>query len=336
MDLETQENQENSEVSMEDTIRETLDKITTSNDDVIDDGNGEQEKPEKASQKRDESGKFAKADPVEGKQEQEQQPAAEKTTKKAPSSWRKEAQEKFLTLDPVAQNEILKREEDFHRGVESYKQKASIFDQLDKVISPFAENYRSEGKNAIQAVQELFALDHGLRHGTPQQKAAVVHEIMRIAGMTPETLAQAPKIDPNLSALEQRLNQLQAALRQRDEHTLRQQEQSLHSEISRWSQGKEHFETVRETMAALLHAEQAENLDEAYEMATWGNPTIRAQIIAKQQEAARAESTKKAQEAKRSAAVNVQRRGAIEPTSKPTGSMDDTLRETAKRLGIIQ
>lgn len=334
MDLETQENQEieTPEISMDDTIRAKLEEITARGD-MPEEAEAEAEKQARS---RDEKGKFAKAEqPAEAAPEEEKPAEEQKPVKKAPSSWRKEAQERFNSLDPVAQDEILKREEDFHRGVEAYKTKAQVFDQLDKIVSPFAENYKADGKNAMQAIQELFAFDHGLRHGTQQQKIAVVSEIMRRAGLTPETIAQVPPADQNYMALEQRLNEVQSALRQRDEIAMQNQERTLHSEIQRWANGKEHFENVREDMAALLQAGRAQTLDEAYDMAVWANPTARAQLIAKQQEAAKAEAAKKAQEAKRAASVNVQRRGAVETTSKKVGTMEDTIRETMQRLGVL-
>jgi hypothetical protein len=73
-------------------------------------------------------------------------------------------------------------------------------------------------------------------------------------------------------------------------------------------------------------------------MAIYANPTVRTQVLAKQQAETeaqrRAEATQKAREAKAAAAVNVSRKGTL-PAAKAVGTMDDTIRETAQRLGLI-
>ncbi len=48
----------------------------------------------------------------------------------------------------------------------------------------------------------------------------------------------------------------------------------------------------------------------------------------------RAEAVQKATAAKAAAAVNVSRKGAL-PSAKAIGTMDDTIRETAEKLGLI-
>lgn len=337
-DLETQTESTNTEVSMEDTLRATLEDIQ-SRGDLPEEVTGDTAATDPTAKARDASGKFTKTEENTDTSATSADPAvkneADKPVRKAPSSWRKEAQEKYATLDPTLQDEIDKREADFHKGLEPYKQKAQTFDAIDQALRPFAENLRREGANAIQAIQHFFGLDNTLRHGSPAQKAAVVKEIMQRAGLTPETLQNAPQIDPNLTAVQQQIRHLQASLQQRDQMQQQAEMAQLNSEIAKFANGKEHFETVRQDMAALLQAGRAQNLDEAYEQAVWANPNTRAALIAQQQEAQKAEASKKAQEARKAATVNIPKRGAISATSSKVGSMEDTIRENAKRLGII-
>ena len=112
----------------------------------------------------------------------------------------------------------------------------------------------------------------------------------------------------------------------------------LNSEIARFAQGKDHFDAVREDMAALLQAGRAQTLDDAYQMAIWANPATRAALIAKQQQeqdaARKANADLKAKDARKASAVNIPRRGSLAATA-PKGTMEDTIRAEATRLGLI-
>ena len=56
-----------------------------------------------------------------------------------PKGWKQEALDKFATLDPEIQAEVLQREDDFFKGIEQYKQAA----QYAKVIYvPLLGGYR--------------------------------------------------------------------------------------------------------------------------------------------------------------------------------------------------
>jgi len=91
-------------------------------------------------------------------------------------------------------------------------------------------------------------------------------------------------------------------------------------------------------MAGLLQAGLATDLNDAYEKAIYANPTVRAKVLAQQQEQAEAQrkaiAAQKAQAAKQASSVNVTRKGTM-AAAKPVGSMEDTIRETARELGIL-
>jgi len=91
-------------------------------------------------------------------------------------------------------------------------------------------------------------------------------------------------------------------------------------------------------MASLLTSGAAEGLEDAYDQAIRAHPTHGAAWLAKQladAEATRkAEAQRKAKDARQAAAVNVPRRGTLQ-AAKPVGSMEDTIRDEATRLGLI-
>ena len=60
-----------------------------------------------------------------------EEPATTTPTVRLPKGWKQEALDKFATLDPEIQAEVLQREDDFFKGIEQYKQAA----QYAKVVS---------------------------------------------------------------------------------------------------------------------------------------------------------------------------------------------------------
>ena len=302
--------------------------------------------------KRDDKGKFSKEKPLEATEEQtdtntseeEEKPATE--LKKAPTSWRKEAQEKFATLPPDIQDEVLKREQDIHKGVESYKEYASKGQTFERLTSPYLATINQLGATPEQATEHLFKTDHALRYGTPQQKIGIVQNIFRDYNISPQDVFDSfqnqPQVDPNVAALYQEINGLKAQQNNWLQSQQQRESDSLLQEVNTFSQGKEHIGTVENEMIALLpsivsqfpNISYQDKLQKAYDMAVFANPTTRAAELAKQQTVAKSEAQKKAQAAKQASSVNVTSRGTM-PVQKPLGSIDDTIRETARSLGMI-
>lgn len=316
--------------SMDDTIRETLrslqDKgITT-----------EQETPdapdtteEKARRIRDEKGKFAaKDEPVA-----ESAPVEEIPVKAAPNTWRKEVAEKWAALPPEVQAEVERREADFHRGIEQYKQAANFAQSMERAITPYASTLQSLNITADKAVSELMAADHRLRYGSPQEKSAYFAQLAQSYDIDLANMPEQQPIDPNLSAVQQRVQQLEGYIQQQTMMGQQREHETLNSEISRFAAdpSHSHFESVKGHMAALLQAGQAKDLADAYEQAVYANPTTRAAMLQQQAAAQREEAAKKAQAAKKAASVNVRNRPSM-PVSQPIGSMDDTIRATLRKL----
>lgn len=355
---------ENPEKSMEDTIRETYKSIESR-------GESEITKPPventaaKPAPTRDEAGKFTKLPQAEVKTEGK---PATPVTRKAPASWKKEAAEKYPALDPLLQEEIDRREGDFHkfyaavkpfipagaqgefkdqieavgREMGTLKHRAQVAEEFERSVAPYMATINSFGVSPVVAAAELFKADHQLRYGTPIQKLQMFQKIANDYGIDLRPLMQASQegqplqVDPNIEYLQQQVQGLHATLQAQQRERQQQEQNSVTTEIQQFAADPkyEHFETVRHDMAALLQAGRAKNMVEAYETAVWANPTTRQIMIAKQQEEINAENQRKADEAKRAAQVNIPKRGNVTPAA-PVGSMEDTIRATAKRLNLI-
>lgn len=264
-------------------------------------------------------------------QPQEDIPAAPSPeASKAPGSWKAEAKALFDKLDPLVQQEVLRREGDFHKGIESYKARAQVAERFEQAIAPYLPTIQKLGVSPEQAVSALMRADHTLRHAPPAVKAA---EFQKLAQMYGIDLSQ--EIDPNVAALQNEVYQLREQQRLFQEQQQQQVSQTVNTDIERFASepGHEHFEVVRAHMAALLQGGQAKDLQDAYDQAVYATPQTRNALIAQQLEKQRAEARKKAEEAKKAAAVNVPARGAIAAAG-PRGSIEDTIRAEAERLGF--
>ena len=74
-----------------------------------------------------------------------------------PASWRKETHGLWATLDPAIQDEVLKREKDFERGLQEKTARYKPFEELEPLLEPRRQQWQLRGLSAPQALQQLFA-----------------------------------------------------------------------------------------------------------------------------------------------------------------------------------
>ena len=322
-------------VSMEDTIRETLRGLQDKGVTPDTSGAPADTPEEKAQGIRDRQGKFAAKETPEAPLVPVDPLVSVEPIAAAPNTWKKEAQEAWGKVDPTIRAEVARREADFHKGIEQYKTAATYGQTMERAIQPFMATLQSLGITPDKAVGELMAADHKLRHGSDSQKNAYFAQLAQSYGINLANVS-APEqqyIDPNVQALQNEVQQQRAWIQNQSLLGQQQAEQTLNSEISAFAADPthSHFESVKGHMAALLQAGQVPDLASAYEQAVYANPQTRALVIAEQQNAARAEASKKAQAAKTAASVNTRSRPSM-PVSQPIGSMDETIRATLRKL----
>lgn len=339
IDNATEQQAPEAPVSIDDTIKNTLAEIRSRGE------AGEVGKPEtpdtpeeKAQRIRDEQGKFAKQTPTDPNAPpvDPNAPAAPASPlDAAPNTWRKEVAATWQTLPPEVRGEVLRREADFHKGIEGYKAAAGFGQAMERAITPYAQTIQSLGITADKAVSELMAADHKLRTGSPQEKNAYFAQLAQNYGIDMAAVQQVEQtpIDPNIAALQQQVQRLSGFIENQQSQGKQQEEATLNSEIASFAADPKHshFESVKGHMAALLQAGQATSLPDAYEQAIYANPTTRALVLAQQQAEQRAAAAQKATAAKTAASVNTRPRASM-PVSQPIGSMEDTIRATLRNL----
>ena len=211
--------------------------------------------------------------------------------KKAPSSWKPDVIAEWDSLPPKIQDEVLRREGDYFKGVAQLKSSVQQAEAINREVQPYMATIRSLGATAPQAIGHLLNLDHTLRYGTQEQKIGVVRHVMQSAGMNPaEIFGEVQPANPELRPILDELNQLKLERQQEREAATRREFQEINSTLSGFSTDKPHFEVVRNRMADLIElaAQQGQtlSLDDAYDRAIWENPEVRQSLIAERETAA--------------------------------------------------
>jgi hypothetical protein len=235
---------------------------------------------------RDEAGKFAA-------REEPEVPEELKPERRAPSSWKPDAQAAFLKADrgePLTPQEIKiltaeaeKRENDYHKGIEGFKTHAQKARQFEQAVAPYQQTLQQLGMDAPTAINKLLEADHKLRYSDPIAKAQYFQNLAQQYGIDLGQVQNIPQQDPQTQYLMQQLNELRQT-QQMWQNSIQEQERSkANHELEQFaSSDKTHFEAVRGDMADLLEYGKAKSLEQAYEMAIWMRPDTRQTLLEQQ------------------------------------------------------
>lgn len=267
---------------------------------------------EKPAKQRDETGKFAKKEVVD-------KPVDETPKTVAPQSWKAEYKDKFATLPPEIQAEIMRREEEVDKTIKNQDEERLFGKQLKETITPYLPIIQAEGGTPATAVKDLLNTAYVLRTGTPEQKRNLILRTAQQYGVDLTQVSQQSDADPQVQALYQKIESLEGRLTQQDMSREQQERAAIQSEIDAFASNPDHrhFETVKADIAALLNGGRATDLKDAYQKAVWANPDTRSALLAEQ-------------EAKRVAEIKAKADAARKAGSSVTGSPGATAPKVAK------
>ncbi len=263
----------------------------------------------------------------------ENEAEAEKITRKAPSSWKKHAQESFSSLPEAIQDEILRRENDFHNGLQNYKNLQSIFE-------PYQPTMQQLGISPEYAVQQLLAVDNVLRNGSQQQKMEALQNILSEYKIQNQDNIVSHETNSNQDLFYKQINDTLAQIKSKQadfdkylQHQSMQETHRLNSEIMEFAKDKEFFVDVRDEMALLLANGKAKNLQEAYDKALRLNDVVFEKVQSQQKAKESAELMRKATEAKKAARNNVTSSRPFPASANVgKGSIDDFMNEQYDKI----
>jgi hypothetical protein len=324
--------------SIDKTLREAWDKLNPRRDDT---GRFEARKTATEAAPTETTETPESADQTAEKASEPAKPAIE-----PPHSWSAEAKAQWASVPPAAQAYIAEREAQAHQAITRAGQQIKAYEPIARVLNSYRETFEKNGLAPDDGIGRLLEVERNLA----TDPASTIVQIAQAYGVDLTTLTNGQSAsastteqgqpDPQVATLKAELAQLKTELGKVGSYLTAQQRAQIQGEqhelarqIAEFAKDKPHFDAVRRHMGALMQADESLSLDTAYEQATWALPNIRQSILADQQKANEEKRTeearKKAADAKKAAAVNVKSSTSSGNTPK---SMDDTLRETARRL----
>lgn len=212
-----------------------------------------------------------------------------------PKSWKREMEANWKGLDPAVRQYIYEREDQTYRGISNYRKG---HESWSKAVKPFeALLQQNPDVDPVNLVQNLGQMHLVMATGTPQQKQAVLKSMMQHYGVTMEEakqLSQVPPGQPQPTGQPQQPGQpfspeqmqfLQQVLSPVLNQTQAQQRERAQGEVDAFfSDPKNDFaEEVGQDMLDLIQSGRATTLADAYELAIFRSPEVKAKYIAKLQ-----------------------------------------------------
>ena len=248
--------------------------------------------------------------------------------RRAPSSWKPDAQAAFNALPPNIQDEVLRRETDYHKGIEGYKTHAQTAQAFERAVQPYMQTIQQLGVDAPTAVAQLLKADHTLRYADPATKVQFFSQLAQQYGIDLTQVANPPAVDPQVAHLQQQVQRQQQEMQRLVSDQAQQQQTAVLSQIERFAAepNHPHFSEVRDEMALLLQSGKAQDLQSAYDTAVWMRGDIRQSLIEQQRAEAQKKATEQAQHQKaKAAAVSVK---GSSPATGGVPPVKGSLRET--------
>ena len=289
-------------------------------------------KPTDAENKRDDKGRFkSKAEPSEPAQATTEE--VEKPARNPWASWKKEAQSALSALPPDTQRFIQEREEQFHKGIEQYKQDAYQGRSLGKALAPHMEYLNQVGVAPETAISTLIQAEKVLRTSDQQTKTQMFMKLAHDYGIDVNSLTYTP-FDPYKYQLEQQLQAQQAQLAQIMQSKQIAEEAQLGQTIEQFAQQHEYFDEVRETMADLLDKGLASDLKDAYSKAVRLNEDVFSRTTQTSGSVNPVQRANNAAKAAKAAAVSVKGspNGGLRPSE--AKSTEEAVRNAMAALGL--
>ena len=288
---------------------------------------------------------------------------------KPPSSWRPTARAAWAALPEPVRAEIYKREGDYIRDRDQFREDAQIGKAINDIVSPYRALIEGDRSTPGATIQDLLQTSAVLRTGSQVQKYQTMVNIANRFGIDLRDLAgrlaggargapQGGQPQPGgqqqpAMYRDERVDRLLHMFNTQEQNRAIAETRATENQTLGWmnevdAQGhplRPYVGDVTDDIVALIPHVQAANpnwthaqvMQNAYERAIWANPEIRALLQAEQAKAAGtppADNLRRVNGARRAASVNVARRASTPAAGNP-GTMDETLTETARELGLI-
>lgn len=276
-------------------------------------------------------------DKLEAPEEVEEVEEVKVSPERSPwKSWKADAAKVMEKLPEEAQKYIIERQDQFHKGIEQYKEAANYAKTIDRAISPYKDYMSNLGVTPDVAFTNLLKTEHTLRMGSYQEKAEMLQKLAHDYQIDMNSLAGVP-YDPNMHNLKAQLEYTQSQLQASQNFRQSQEDVQIQSTIDEFAQSHEHFTDVQATMADLLERGFANDLNDAYAKAVRLDDNLFNKTVAQQQGGANRQNlvqANQAAQAAKAAAVSVKGAPAGVTRSVMPASTEDAVRQAMRLHGL--
>ena len=328
------------------TLAKTLESFEAEAEEPAEEAEPLPEAPEPDEQAEDEP-EEAEEDGAE-EDEAVEEDTAEPEALAAPNHWPKEFAAKFEALEPAAQHMFMERYKDLEgdytrktQDVAKFKKRNEAFTEM---FAPFKGDFERAGMDEVAAVRQLLAAHDYLRKDPQSAIAWLANQYgVDMGAVGNDPALEDEYADPQVKALQQQVAQLTSVIQNQQTQQQSQVEASTQSLIDQFASETDangnlkhpHFERVRGVMGTLISAQNAKDLNTAYEMAVYADPELRqeqvkAMAAAQSQDSVKTEAVKKAKKAARSKV-----RGSATPAAPAlpaNASIRDTINASIRQL----
>ena len=323
------------------TLAKTLESFEAEAEEPAEEAEPLPEAPEPDEQAEDEPEEAEEDEAVE-------EDTAEPEALAAPNHWPKEFAAKFEALEPAAQHMFMERYKDLEgdytrktQDVAKFKKRNEAFTEM---FAPFKGDFERAGMDEVGAVRQLLAAHDYLRKDPQNAIAWLANQYgVDVGAVGNDPALEDEFADPEVKALKQQVAQLTGFIQNQQTQQQSQVEASTQSLIDQFASETDangnlkhpHFEKVRGVMGTLISAQNAKDLNTAYEMAVYADPELRqeqvkAMAAAQSQDSVKTEAVKKAKKAARSKV-----RGSATPAAPAlpaNASIRDTIQASIRQL----
>jgi len=295
---------------------------------------------ETEARQRDDTGKFAAKEPVEGqdkpKEATETAKAADTPDKQSapfrdpPKRFSEDAKAAWETAPDPVKAEVHRAMRELEGGIEKYRAEY-------EPIKPYADLAKQHGTSVKDALDRYTGLEKMLGSQDQNEKFAGLQQVFDYAGINPrEFAAQLMGQTPEQGAVQQdntirELRQELAAIKQQlggvSTSMQERQQQEVLSSVQQFAADKPRFDELAEDIVFFLTSGRTQDLQEAYQLAERLNPAPAPQPALAQTQP---EPTPEAHTLKGSKSVSgAPSNGASRPNAQPSSSIKEALKRAA-------
>lgn len=190
------------------------------------------------------------------------------TVRKPPSSWKKDywGHWERMGKDPGLQEYIEQREQDYAKGVSTYKSQWDQAQPVLKALEPFMPELQQSGITPDRWVANLGNAHRMLSLGNAEQKAQMFVKLASDYGVNLGALGGGQQ-NPQFGHIAQTVSMLQNKISQFESQAQQAEQRTLQGTIDTFAATAPHFEAVKSTMGQLLALGMADDLPTAYQKA---------------------------------------------------------------------